>query len=78
MNQKPPYKPIDQKQYCCVPTCVSMILNRRKIPHGTQDEIGYDLGLTVPKEKVHLYTKVRTGKSQSQDMAYKLIRNNIP
>ncbi len=39
-----------------------MILDRRKIFHGTQDEIGYDFGLTVPKEKVHLYTKVRTGK----------------
>ncbi len=62
MDQKPPYKPLDQKPYCCVPACISMILDRRKISHGTQDEIGYDLGLIVPKEKAHLYTKVRTGK----------------
>jgi len=62
MNQKPPYKPLDQKPYCCVPTCIVMVLDRRKIPHGSQDEIGYELGLTVPKEKAHLYTKVRTGK----------------
>lgn len=39
-----------------------MILDRRKIIHGTQDEIGYELGLTVPKESAHLFTKVRTGK----------------
>jgi len=62
MNQKPPYKPIDQKPYCCVPTCITMVLDRREISHSSQDEIGYELGLTVPKEKAHLYTKVRTGK----------------
>ena len=62
MNQKPPYKPLDQKPYCCVPTCITMVLDRRKISHGSQDEIGYELGLTVPKEKAHLYTKVRTVK----------------
>jgi len=62
MNQKLHYQPLDQKPYCCVPTCISMILDRRKMSHGTQDEIGYALGLTVPKEKAHLYTKVRTGK----------------
>ena len=62
MNQKPPYKLLDQKPYCCVPTCITMVLDRRKISHGSQDEIGYELGLTVPKEKAHLYTKVRTVK----------------
>ncbi len=65
MNQKPLYKPLDQKPYCCVPACISMILDRKKISHRTQDEIGYELGLTVPKEKEHLYTKVRTGKKPS-------------
>lgn len=30
--------------------------------HGSQDEIGYELGLTVPKEQAHLYIKARTGK----------------
>ncbi|MBI3190259.1 C39 family peptidase [archaeon] len=49
MNQKPPYKPINQKRYCCVPACISMILHRRNINHGSQEEIGYDLGLVVPK-----------------------------
>lgn len=62
MNQNPPYNPINQKLYCCVPACISMILERRNISYWTQDEIWYELGLVVPGEKVHLYTKVRTGK----------------
>ncbi len=62
MSRKDIYKPITQKPYCCVPACVSMILNRRKIKHGSQEEIGYELGLTVPKEDAHLFTKVRTGR----------------
>lgn len=62
MNQKPPYKPIIQKPYCCVPACICMILERKGIKYGSQEEIGYDLGLTVPKQKAHLFHKVRTGK----------------
>jgi len=62
MNQKPLYKPITQKPYCCVPACISMILNRRKIKHGSQEEIGHELGLTIPKNETNLFSKVRTGK----------------
>ncbi len=39
-----------------------MILERRGIKYGSQEEIGYGLGLTVPKKKAHLFLKVRTGK----------------
>lgn len=39
-----------------------MVLDRRKIKHTSQEEIGYELGLTVPKKDVHLFGKVRTGK----------------
>ena len=62
IDQKPSYKPIKQKPYCCVPVCISMILDRKKIKHGSQEEIGCELGLVVPKEKTHLFTKIRTGK----------------
>ena len=62
IDQKPFYKLIKQKPYCCVPACISMILDRRKIKRGSQEEIGYELGLVVPKEKTHLFTKTRTGK----------------
>lgn len=62
MNQKPAYKPIVQLPYTCVPACLTMILNRRKIKHGTQEEIGYELGLVVPKKEAHAFKKVRTGR----------------
>ena len=62
MKQKPPYRAITQKPYCCVPACITMVLNRRKIKHRTQEEIGHELGLVVPKNKVHLFNKVRTGR----------------
>lgn len=39
-----------------------MILERRKIKHGSQEEIGYELGLVVPIEKAHLFARARTGK----------------
>ena len=59
------YRLIKQKPYCCVPACLSMVLNRRGIKHGSQGEIGYELGLTVPKEEVRRFKKVRTGKKPS-------------
>ncbi len=63
MNRKLSYKPITQEPYCCVPACISMVLDRRKIKHASQEEIGYELGLTVPKKDAHLFRKVRTGKT---------------
>lgn len=62
INQKLFYKPIKQKPYCCVPACIFMVLDRRKIKHGSQEEIGRELGLVVPKEKTHLFIKIRTAK----------------
>jgi hypothetical protein len=53
------YKPLDQIDYCCVPTSIIMILERRKIPHGSQEEVGYELGLVVPKAAAHKFKKVR-------------------
>lgn len=64
MKQKIYYKPIVQLPYHCVPACLKMVLSRRDIKSGTQEEIGYDLGLVAPKEKVHLFKKVRTAKKQ--------------
>lgn len=62
MNQKPPYKPITQLRYHCVPACLTMVLDRHKVKHGTQEEIGYELGLVVPKEIAREFKKIRTGK----------------
>ncbi|MFA6072929.1 MAG: C39 family peptidase [Candidatus Woesearchaeota archaeon] len=55
MNQKPPYKSITQLPHCCCPTCLTMILDRRKINHGTQEEIGNQLGLIVSPKNAHLF-----------------------
>ncbi len=62
MNLNPPYVPIVQERFCCVPACVFMILRRRRISDPSQEEIGWGLGLTVPKESAALFSKVRTGK----------------
>ena len=45
------YKHISQKPYCCVPACVQMILQRRKLPTPTQSDIGYELGMILPAAK---------------------------
>ncbi len=59
------YKPIKQKPYCCVPACISMVLDRRQIAHKSQEEIGYELGLIVPKRVRRLFKRVRVGKRPS-------------
>ena len=56
------YIPITEQRYCCVPACIQMILLRRNISLKSQEEIGYDLGLTVPKKDKKLFKKVRIGK----------------
>jgi len=55
MNQKPPYKFITQLPHCCCPACLTMILNRRKIKHDSQEEIGNQLGLVVSPKNAHLF-----------------------
>ena len=55
------YLPIVQQRWCCVPACLSMIMYRRGIPLMPQEHLAYHLGLIVPKEDVHLFSKSRTG-----------------
>ncbi len=62
MTPAPSYKPVTQLPYHCVPACLMMILDRRNIKHGSQQEIGYELGLIVPAEEAHKFEKVRTGE----------------
>lgn len=59
------YSIIKQQPYCCVPACIQMILKRRKLPIYTQKTIGYALGLSVPKEYMHLYPNARTKQPSS-------------
>lgn len=62
MKLTPKYKKIKQIPYCCVPACIFMVLDRHKIKHGSQEDIGYELGLIVPRNKKKLFKKVRVGK----------------
>ena len=64
---KPPYVPIDQLPYCCVPATICMIMNRHKLSHGTQEEIGHSLGLIVPESVKHYFNHVRTGEKPSSE-----------
>ena len=54
------YIPFTQQPYCCVPVNIQMIMYRNNIPLVPAEEIGYHLGLTVPKESAHSFYKVRT------------------
>lgn len=53
---------LTQQPYCCVPACLQMILLKRGLPLISQEDIGYDLGLTVPGEDKKLFRRVRAGK----------------
>lgn len=44
------YQKVIQKPYCCVGTCMEMILNRNNIVNNGQIDIACQLGLTVPEE----------------------------
>jgi hypothetical protein len=57
----PPYFSVTEKPYCCVPAVLQMILIRRGLKYQSQEEIGYQLGLIVPHECGHHFSRVRTG-----------------
>ena len=56
------YVPLTQQKWCCVPTCIQMIMLRHKITLIPAELLGYEMGLIVPKEDEKLFCKVRTGK----------------
>jgi len=62
---KSKYIPFTQQRYCCVPTCLTMVMYRRGIPLQPIEDIAYALGLTVPEEDAWLFDKVRTGEKPS-------------
>jgi len=56
------YIPFSQQPYCCVPTSIQMVMYRHGIPLIPAEELGYHLGLTVPKNAVKFFWRMRTGK----------------
>jgi hypothetical protein len=66
-----------------------MIQERKSVEFASQDEIGCQPGLIVPKEKAHLFSKVRTGRmpktgwgTQTGKKRYSInnyfVKNNLP
>jgi hypothetical protein len=56
------YIPLTQQQYCCVPTCIQMVMLKHNIPLVPAELIGYHMGLIVPKNKLNLFWNGRAGK----------------
>ncbi len=89
IETSPKYQIITEKEYCCVPAVLQMIQGRRGLNFKTQDQIGYELGLKVPPDLVHLFEKVRTGSeplngygTQTSKDEFSIrkyfVRNNLP
>ncbi|HOI97666.1 MAG TPA: hypothetical protein PLA19_04145 [Candidatus Pacearchaeota archaeon] len=55
------YTPLTQQRFCCVPTCIQMIMLRHNLPLLSAELLGYHMGLTVPKEELKLFWNARTG-----------------
>lgn len=59
------YVPITQQPFCCVPANIQMVLLRRELSLLSQEEIGYELGLTVPEDYYELLPNARRGEKPS-------------
>lgn len=55
------YTPLTQQKWCCVPTCIQMVMLKHKIPLQPAELIGYHMGLVVPKNDKKYFYNVRTG-----------------
>lgn len=56
------YLPFVQQPYCCVPTCVQMVLYKNGLKLLSQEEIGKELGLVVPPEAAKSFYNVETSE----------------
>ena len=56
------YIPLTQQKSCCVPTCVSMIMYKNKIPLLPMELLGHYFGLIVSPENKKLFWNARTGE----------------
>ena len=59
------YIPLTQQKYCCVPTCIQMVMVRRGIQLQPAELIGHHLGLIVDTESAKYFWNVTTGERPS-------------
>lgn len=62
------YVPFSQQPYCCVPTSIQMVMYRYGIPLIPAEELGYYLGLTVPKDAAKFFWHMKTGKRRPSNL----------
>lgn len=53
------YVPLTQQKWCCVPTCIQMVMLRNGIPLLSAEELGYHLGLTIHPSRANLFYNAR-------------------
>lgn len=56
------YVPLTQQRWCCVPTCIQMVMLRHEIPLLSAELIGYHMGLIIPEDAKGLFWNARTGQ----------------
>lgn len=54
------YVPLTQQPYCCVPTCLQMIMLRHNIPLVPAELMAHHMEVIVPKKKGALFWNVQT------------------
>ena len=59
------YVPLTQQNWCCVPTCIQMIMLKHEVPLLAAEFLGYHLGLIVPEQELKYFWNARTGKRPS-------------
>lgn len=64
------YTPLTQQPYLCVPTCIQMVMYRQNIPLIPAEEIGYQLGLTVPPDAAKSFYQVRVSEEPPANSGY--------
>jgi len=55
------YVPLTQQRFCCVPTCIQVVMLRHGMPLISAELMGYHMGLLVPKEDRGLFWNAKTG-----------------
>lgn len=59
------YIPLTQQKFCCVPTCIQMVMLRHSIPLQPAELIGHHLGLIVNEDSSKYFWNVATGERPS-------------
>ena len=59
------YIPLTQQRWCCVPTCIQMIMLRLRIPLVSAELIGFHMGLVIPEDGKKYFWNSRSGPKPS-------------